>query len=73
MANTIKLGKGLMWQLTRGKRENVEDLQSALDILAECCGGYSCCKGGLIMNDRTDGSKFLVFIENGAIDIEPYV
>ena len=72
MGNTVKLGKGLMWQLTQGKRENIEDLQSALDILSECCGGYNCCEEGIIMIDRTTRSKYLIFVNNGVIRIEPY-
>ena len=66
MANTIKVGKGLMWQLTRGKRENVEDLQDALNILSECCG-IDCCKNFIRLTDNVTGKKVELSVESGVV------
>lgn len=50
-----------------GKRILKDDkkyLEQILDAIAECQGGYSACRGGLILFDD-NGDKFLATIETG--------
>lgn len=40
-------------------------LEEVLDQIAECYGGYSICRGGLILIDTVTGAKRLITSENG--------
>lgn len=42
-----------------------ETLEQVLDEIAECYGGYSICRGGLILIDTVTGAKRLITSANG--------
>lgn len=49
-----------------GQRElKLEYLEQILDDIAECRGGYSICRGGLILIDTVTGAKRLITSANG--------
>lgn len=53
-----------------GKRLLPEDkqyLEQILDDIAECQGGYSACRGGLILIDTETGVKNLITLVNGTL------
>ena len=51
-----------------GKRVLKEKtLEEVLDAIAECNGGYSICRGGLILIDTVTGVKNLITLDNGTL------
>lgn len=49
-----------------GQRElNQKTLEEILDEIAECQGGYSHCRGGIILIDTVTGAKRLITSANG--------
>jgi hypothetical protein len=51
-----------------GRRElKQEYLEQILDAIAECQGGYSACRGGLILFDTVTGDKTLITIASGTL------
>lgn len=42
-------------------------LEEVLDAIAECQGGYSACRGGIILFDTVTGAKSLVTLANGTL------
>ena len=58
-----------MWSLKNGRRESVEDLQEALDYLAECNGGYHSCLEGVRLKDQTTGTWYLLTVNAGELQL----
>ena len=49
-----------------GQRElKHEYLEQVMDEIAECFGGYSVCRGGLILIDTVTGAKRLITSASG--------
>jgi hypothetical protein len=55
-----------LYQIRDGKRYLAQKtLEEVLDEIAECQGGYSHCRGGLILIDTVTGAKRLITSVNG--------
>lgn len=46
-------------------------LEQILDDIAECQGGYSACRGGIILIDTVTGAKNLITLDNGTLTDTP--
>ena len=55
-----------------GQRElKYDTLEEILDAIAECQGGYSACRGGIIVFDTVTGAKSLITLANGVVTDAP--
>jgi hypothetical protein len=67
--NIVKFAKGVMWHLKNGTRYSVEDLQEALDHLAECNGGYHSCRRAVLIKDQVTNEIQELTVSNGQLQL----
>ena len=69
MANSVKIGKGLMWKLSNNKREPIEDLSDGLKVLADCGCGIDCCNNTIVLRDTVTGEVVEVTVADGTVTV----
>lgn len=69
MSKKLNIQNGTIWAVEGSDRVPFDNLQSALDYQARCCG-LSCCEKLIRLEDQETGDKMTLYFSGGALKIK---